>query len=258
MQSICEYGVVQLPTSNWNRNVIKGRFLYTQNIWRKAHRCGLKIFCKDNYMYYICQLVRQVTAWPLATQNLIEDTYFNALTDVFATKEMSFNFPIVNFPFTCRKRSRQCTKYWNIYRLRNQILGTSIRISQIMKPQHNRTPTYSQSYWRRAWRYQRGNQNPFIEEQTTQWQKKVQKDKQRSTKHTYKTKDRATRTWTPLKTGGELRCSRVERGEWHVHKRDAIYKTIKNRLQKHQQHFQQEFINELENDDAASHLLHLC
>ena len=40
----------------------------------------------------------------------------------------------------------------------------------------------------------------------TQWPKeKVQKDKQRSTKHTYKTKDRVTRT--PLKTGGELRCS---------------------------------------------------
>jgi hypothetical protein len=35
---------------------------------------------------------------------------------------------------------------------------------------------------------------------------KVQKNKQRSTKHTYKTKDRVTRT--PLKTGGELRCSR--------------------------------------------------
>ena len=35
--------------------------------------------------------------------------------------------------------------------------------------------------------------------------KKVQKDKQRSTKHTYKTKDRVRRT--PLKTGGELRCS---------------------------------------------------
>ena len=49
-----------------------------------------------------------------------------------------------------------------------------------------------------------GNQNPYIEEeQTTQWQKKVQKDKQRSTKHTYKTKDRVTRI--PLKTGGELR-----------------------------------------------------
>jgi hypothetical protein len=31
------------------------------------------------------------------------------------------------------------------------------------------------------------------------------KDKQRSTKHTYKTKDRVTRT--PLKTWGELRCS---------------------------------------------------
>jgi hypothetical protein len=34
---------------------------------------------------------------------------------------------------------------------------------------------------------------------------KVQKDKERSTKHTHKTKDRVTRT--PLKTGGELRCS---------------------------------------------------
>ena len=58
-----------------------------------------------------------------------------------------------------------------------------------------------------VWRYQRGNQNPYIEEeQTTQLPKeKVQKDKQRSTKDTYKTKDRVTRT--PLKTGGELRCS---------------------------------------------------
>jgi hypothetical protein len=38
-----------------------------------------------------------------------------------------------------------------------------------------------------------GNQNPYIEEQTTQWPKeKVQKDKQRSTKHTHKTKDLVT------------------------------------------------------------------
>jgi hypothetical protein len=37
-----------------------------------------------------------------------------------------------------------------------------------------------------------GNQNPYIEEeQTAQWPKeKVQKDKQRSTKQTHKTKDR--------------------------------------------------------------------
>ena len=47
-----------------------------------------------------------------------------------------------------------------------------------------------------------GNQNPYIEdEQTTQWAKeKVQNDKQQSTKHTHKTKDRITRS--PLKTGG--------------------------------------------------------
>jgi hypothetical protein len=58
-----------------------------------------------------------------------------------------------------------------------------------------------------VWRYQRGNQNLYIEkEQTTQWTKeKGQNDKQRSTKHTHKTKDRV--TWIALKTGDELRCS---------------------------------------------------
>jgi hypothetical protein len=47
---------------------------------------------------------------------------------------------------------------------------------------------------------ERGNQDPYIEEeQTTQWPKeKVQKAKQRSAKHIYKTKDRVTRT--PQKT----------------------------------------------------------
>ena len=41
---------------------------------------------------------------------------------------------------------------------------------------------------RKVWRYQRGNQNLYIEEeQTTQLPKeKVQKDQQRSTKHTHK------------------------------------------------------------------------
>ena len=65
----------------------------------------------------------------------------------------------------------------------------------------------SESVYRRrtdntmAKRYHRGNQNPYIEEeQTTQWPiEKGQKDKQRSPKHTYKTKDPVTRT--PLKTG---------------------------------------------------------
>ena len=57
------------------------------------------------------------------------------------------------------------------------------------------------SLWR-VWRYQKGNQDPYIEEeQTTQWPKEnVQKEKKRSTKHTYKTKDQVTRT--PVKTRG--------------------------------------------------------
>ena len=58
---------------------------------------------------------------------------------------------------------------------------------------------------RRVWIYQRGNQNPYIEEeQTTEWPKeKGQRNKQRSTKHTYKTKDQVTRT--ALKTRYERR-----------------------------------------------------
>ena len=59
--------------------------------------------------------------------------------------------------------------------------------------------------YKKDWSYQRGNQKPYIEEQTTECPKeKVQKDKQRSTKHTHKTIDRITRT--PLKIGGEPRC----------------------------------------------------
>ena len=66
---------------------------------------------------------------------------------------------------------------------------------------------YSYTFVRRVWRYQRGNHNPYFEEeQTIHWPKeKVQKDKQRSTKYTHDTNDRVTRT--PLKTSGEPRCS---------------------------------------------------
>jgi hypothetical protein len=46
---------------------------------------------------------------------------------------------------------------------------------------------------RSVWRFKRGNQNPYIEDQTTKLTKeKVQKETQRSTKHTYKTKGRVT------------------------------------------------------------------
>ena len=71
-----------------------------------------------------------------------------------------------------------------------------------------------------------GNQNLYIEEeQTTQWPKeKVQKDKPQSTKHTQKTKDRVTRT--PLKSGGELRCSGRTSHFYHtadVHVRPCLH-----------------------------------
>ena len=47
---------------------------------------------------------------------------------------------------------------------------------------------------------QKWQSESYIKEQTTQWRKeKVQKEKQRSTKHIYKAKGRVTRV--PLKTG---------------------------------------------------------
>jgi hypothetical protein len=58
---------------------------------------------------------------------------------------------------------------------------------------------------KRQRRYQMGNQY-IEEEQTRQWPKeKVQKDNERSTKHTHKTKDCVTQTL--LQTGRELGCS---------------------------------------------------
>ena len=94
-----------------------------------------------------------------------------------------------------------------IKRIASIILTDELTTSLVIDTDCIDTTRPSPIILRRVWRYQRGNQNPYIEEeQTTQWPKeKVQKNKQRSTKHTYKTKDLVTRT--PLKTGGELRCS---------------------------------------------------
>jgi hypothetical protein len=65
----------------------------------------------------------------------------------------------------------------------------------------------------RVRRYQRGNLNPYIEEeQNIQWPKeKVQKDEQRSTRHTHKTKDDVTRTTlkTPVEIAVKLYCSQL-------------------------------------------------
>ena len=55
--------------------------------------------------------------------------------------------------------------------------------------------------FKKSLKIQRGNQNPYIEEeQTTQWpNKKYKRTNNDLQKHTYKTKNRVTRT--PLKTG---------------------------------------------------------
>ena len=110
-------------------------------------------------------------------------------------------------------RSEVVNVYWQNHGQNRYLRLSSHHYLQSMLLASCRTPLKLNTWlicWtnqlpRRVWRYQRGNQNPYIEEQTTQCpNEKVQKDK-RSTKHTYKAKDRVTRT--PLKTRGELRCS---------------------------------------------------
>jgi hypothetical protein len=76
-------------------------------------------------------------------------------------------------------------------------------IIQIHQYQQNQESPFTLTHWTqiRSKTYHIGNPGPDFKETQTCG---VQKDKQRSTKHTYKTKDRVTRT--PLKTGGELMC----------------------------------------------------
>ena len=83
-----------------------------------------------------------------------------------------------------------------------------IRLVILCKSKSNRI--YLSFVSRRVWRYQRGWSESVNRRRTDSKmaKTKVQKEKQRSTKHTHKTKDRVTRT--PLKTGDELRfCRRV-------------------------------------------------
>jgi len=52
-----------------------------------------------------------------------------------------------------------------------------------------------------------------ISKKNRQHNDQMKKDKQRSTKHTHKTKNRVTQI--PLKTRGELRCS-ASTGQWKI------------------------------------------
>jgi hypothetical protein len=70
-----------------------------------------------------------------------------------------------------------------------------------------------------------GNQNPYVEEgQIAQWPKeKGQKDRPRSTKHTHKNKDRATRS--PHIIGGDIRWSKRVRSSCSIR---AMYMVFQN------------------------------
>ena len=81
--------------------------------------------------------------------------------------------------------------------MKSNILNISTIIKRSQYVYYN-LQTEKESWLRRVWISERGNHKG----QRTKDKKKKNK---RSTKHSHKTKDRVTRT--PLKPGGELRCS---------------------------------------------------
>ena len=87
-----------------------------------------------------------------------------------------------------------CVSYFNLHCI------VSVQLDVVFQIKFYKANTIAYwHYWpKRSWRCQRVNQNLYIEERpTTQWpNEKWQNGKQRSTKHTHKTKDRV--TWTPL------------------------------------------------------------
>ena len=112
-------------------------------------------------------------------------------------------------------RSEVVNVYWQNHGQNRYLRLSSHHYLQSMLLASCRTPLKLNTWlicWtnqlpRRVWRYQREviriRKSKNRQQQCPK--EKVQKDKQRSTKHTYKTKDRVTRA--PLKTRGELRCS---------------------------------------------------
>jgi hypothetical protein len=116
------------------------------------------------------------------------------VTVKFYDKSDDFNFPIVNYPFICS--NNPAAPAYVVY------------IFQIIR--YPRACGSYQDFLDRGLLLTRKllNQGFILVKLKSSLRKcygKVQKDKQRPTKHTYKTKDRVTRT--PLKTGDELRCS---------------------------------------------------
>ena len=188
--------------------------------WYKKKSGMFQKLCKilENYWENNRQLCSKVstfrnTYWSFCIERLaknIQPWSKRVLTDFIQSCYFFYFLQVRNLPGVVddyRQNSRLVTLemyIWRFCTLFGWMCSIFVNGESLDLYKYNRKLTKDT---RRVWRYQRGNQNPYIEEgQTTQWPKeKVQKDKQRSTKHTYKTKDRVTRT--PLKTGCELRYS---------------------------------------------------
>jgi hypothetical protein len=134
---------------------------------------------------------------------LVSENFLVELEHFFLQNKTDFNFPIVNFPFISSnipaapaygvyisqliRYSRACSSYQDF--IDRGLLLTRKPLNQgflrkFYGRHHDLVDRYGISD-------QKGNQNPYIEEeQTTHWLKiKGQKVQQRSTKHTHRTKD---------------------------------------------------------------------
>ena len=180
----------------------------------REYTCTNMYACKNNTHEYTCTNM-------YACEN---NTREHTCTNMYACKNNTREYTCTNM-YACKTKTAKIVMCKQLTKIRATIMKFKKAILNFHYLKYcicNLLKTYY-LYWiskdttstRRVWIFQKGNQNPYIarrtdntmaKRQTTQWTKeKVEKDKQRSTKYTYITKDRVTRT--PLKSGGKFRGS---------------------------------------------------
>ena len=166
------------------------------NRTKKRHICLSNWLKRFPYQKYLC---RFTTTWrvPLVKQEQLTLPEHLISSSVIQSLIFGRVFIFTVYLSVCLYSFGLCIVYLSsIYSvwLPPLYLQTFITMHGIME--RNRLQNYI--IFKKSLKMPKGNQNPYIEEQTIQWPKEqVQEDKQRFTKHTYKTEDRV--TWTPLK-----------------------------------------------------------
>ena len=129
---------------------------FTGTYWVPPHSHRLKLYLNSWENWW-----RQMTRFYVDIKSKIPPT--NALIQRTHT-----NYYINTQNISLRRNEQTMWLFFNLINVASKLGYIPIFILLMMNP----APEYMTRALRRVWRYQRGNQNPYIEEeQTTQWPK---------------------------------------------------------------------------------------